>query len=187
MTEQAPMTLTRAVLDENAHESDTSAGEGSAERHFTGLIYIGQNGLEREAPDLPTLAAHIRDGDITGSTLLRRAADEPWRRAETDPSVAALLALATSNRAGGRASQRTVDLTKRAGTVALKSVFLLLMFLVALAAAVVVGQLNSDALTDFVGFRVGNRASFFTIVAVFFPAILAVRDRRYVRREGQAI
>jgi hypothetical protein len=171
--------MTPLSRDENDHDSDAFPGEGRGARHFTGLIYIGQDGVEREAPDLPTLAAHIRDGDIAGSTLLRRAPDEPWRRAEADPSVAALLALAASNRASGRASQRAVDLTGRVGAIALKTMFLFVMFVIAAVTAAVVGQLNSDALMSLLGVKIGSRLSFPTLIAVFVPAILAVRDRRF--------
>lgn len=68
------MGITIAVpLPERVEESVISPG------WFTSV----RDGAEREAPDLPTIAAHIRNGDITGSTLLRRTPDEPWRQAQT--------------------------------------------------------------------------------------------------------
>jgi hypothetical protein len=40
---------------------------------FVGTIYIGRDEIERLAPDIPTLAAYIRGGDILASTLIRTA------------------------------------------------------------------------------------------------------------------
>src|SRR5271155_2305004 len=96
------------IREESGLSSGASAGKGRGEHRFAGLIYIDQDGIEREAPDIPTIAAHIRDGGITGSTLIRSTPEEPWRRAEIDPSVAELLSLVGSNTASAPSSQRAV-------------------------------------------------------------------------------
>jgi hypothetical protein len=109
--------------------------------------YIGRDGVERTAPDIPTLAAHIRGGDIVPSTLVRSAADQPWRLAETDPDLAALFVLAGSRAIVTDASVGSSK-SRRAIIIARKVIFLVLMFFVAVVSSTIVGLLNSNTLSE---------------------------------------
>ena len=58
------------------------------------VTFIGQDGTEKTVAGLPALALLIRDGMITNLTFVRNTREDPWRPAERDPDISALLSLA---------------------------------------------------------------------------------------------
>jgi hypothetical protein len=149
----------------------TTAAGGQGEQVFAGRIYIGQDGIERVASDLPALIARIQDRSLTESSLVKGSQSEAWRRAEADPNLAPIFNLVVAKKTGKCAL--------RWALILLKSAFLVTMFSISTVAAIVVAQLNSEALTQLMGYKVAVRLSFPTLFAVFAPAVLAVRDRRF--------
>jgi hypothetical protein len=100
------------------------------QQFFAGLVYIDQDGVERVVSDIPTLIARIQEGSLTGSSLVKGPASGPWRHAKVDPNLAPLLSLGGA-RIDTHASRSTLTLTRRVGASALKSAFLVTMFLAA--------------------------------------------------------
>jgi len=142
---------------------------------FAGVAYIGKDGIERRISDISGLVAAAKAGEITRSSLLRTAQDKPWRPAETDPSVAALL---TTVPPFG-AAPGTRSTAKRAAIIVLKTIFLVIAFVFAIGVAGIVGQLNADAWSDLLGFKVITRPVFPVSWLVFIPAVLAVKSRTF--------
>jgi hypothetical protein len=136
------------------------------------MIYIGRDGLERNAPDIPSLSTHIRGGDIVPSTLVRATGDEPWRRAETDPNIAALLALGHAN------TVQFSPITSRIGVIIAKTVFLLLAFFISIILPVTfiffITMYMFHGALDWNG-----KLPYLWVLGFFMPAILATRDRSF--------